>query len=193
MFTGQADSLNVVNTLAMLGNLASSLQNTGNEGTKRSPTNGGDNINVLDLIGNIAGALQNTGQKEGAGIDTAGLLQGLGGILGSGQAGEGSFDASTIGSLINMIAQTQETGDTKKIEEPKKPKNVKKATATKKSSPKKTAKKDDGFDLSQILSLAQNFLGGQGGQTGRGKQQSLIILYDYIIFLGIFLFNSFPH
>lgn len=175
------NSLKVSNTLATLGTLFSVLQNGNNDETKKS--NGGSNINVLEVMGSIAGALQNNGQNQGSGLDAASLLQGLGGMLGGGQPGQGGLDISTIGSLINMLAQTDDKENSKQIDEPKElkePKKTKKATEKKKvPSKRKSNEEDDSFDMTQMLSLAQNFLGGLGGQNGKGKLPT----NEYIFFL----------
>lgn len=152
-----------MNTLAALGSLVSTLQNEGGGDKKRSSKEGEDNLNVLELLGSLAGSLQNAGGNENGGLNAGSLLQGLGGLLGGGENGQGGLDPSTIGTLVDMFAQNMKE-DGKK-DTPEQPKNMKpaKKPKKKKSLPKKES--EEGFDLGQLTTLAQSFL-GSGKGTG---------------------------
>lgn len=147
-----------MDTIGALGSLLGNLQEGGGE-NKKSSKEGEDDINILETIGNVVGSLQNAGGKKGGGIDAGTLLQGLGGLLGGGQNGEGGFDPSMLGSLVNMFTQSQEAENVKTTGPVNQPKTSKKG----KNNKKKKAS-DESFDFGQLLSIAQNFIGNQNGK-----------------------------
>lgn len=172
----------MLNTLASLGSLMTTLQNAGGEGST-GKSKEGDTLDVLGMLGNIVGNLQNTDKKEGSGIDAGSLLQGVSSLLGGNQNGNGGIDPSTIGSLVNLFAQMQNSDSDNKIQESEKskiqekreskiPEQQKKGKTSKKGNIRKKieAKKASGdsfdFDIGQLMSMASGFL---GGQSGKGK------------------------
>lgn len=158
------------------------LQNAGGAGST-GKSKEGETFDVLGTLGSIVGSLQNTDKKEGnGGIDVGSLLQGVGSLLSGKQNGNGGIDPSTIGSLVNMFSQmqnsdsdkkqdgvkpkVQEIPDSKKPELPKKSKSTKKSNIRKKIEAKKATGDGFDFDMGQLLSMASGFL---GAQTGKGK------------------------